>query len=228
MRKFQIALFALLCGCALPPKVSPPAAPPVPETAQARPYEHFEVVSSRVEIRVFRDGPMAQFGHDHVITSDALAGSIELREPRRDSGFTLKIPLDSLVVDDPATRSAAGAAFAKEVPQADREATRRNLLGTELLDATRQPVLSLRAEGLEGGPSEYLARVRVGIRGEERIVGVPVSVQVAGGRISVQASFRLRHADLGLTPYTVALGALRVRDDFEIDCRIEARRSPPT
>jgi hypothetical protein len=227
MRKFLIVLAALTCSCALPPKVVPPAAPP-PVAAPSGPYERYEIVASRIEIRVFRDGSMAQFGHNHLISSDALGGIIELRNPEHDTRFTLELPLASLVVDDPATRSAAGAAFAKEVPQADRDATRRNLLGTAVLDATRQPVLRLTAESLEGGPSEFLARVRVGMRGEERIIAVPLSVQFGDGKISVHANFRLRHADLGLTPYTVALGALRVRDDFEIDCRIEARRSPPT
>jgi len=228
MRKFLIVLAALTCSCALPPKALPPAAPPQPVAAPSGPYERYEIVASRVEIRVFRDGPMAQFGHNHLIISDALAGTIELREPQRDSGFTLELPLASFLVDDPAARAAAGAEFANEVPQADREATRRNMLGTSLLDASRQPVLSLKAEGLEGGPSEFLARVRVGMRGEERIIAVPLSVQFGDGKISVHASFKLRHADLGLTPYTVALGVLRVRDEFEIVCRIDAQRGPPT
>jgi hypothetical protein len=35
----------------------------------------------------------------------------------------------------------------------------------------------------------------------------------------------LRHADLGLVPFTVAMGVLSVRDDIVIDCRLEARRA---
>jgi len=227
MRKFLIVLAVLLGGCALPPKVPPPAAPAAPVAMPSGPYQGYEVVSSRVEIRVYRDGPMAQLGHNHLITSDALTGSIQLREPVRDSSFTLELPLASLVVDDPAARSLAGSEFAKAVPQADRDATRRNMLGTALLDAARQPVLRLTAESLEDAPQEYLARVRVGIRAEERIIGVPLSVQIDGDRLSVHASFKLHHADLGLTPFTVALGALRVRDDFDVDCRLEAQRTQP-
>jgi hypothetical protein len=169
---------------------------------------------------------MAQLGHNHLITSDALTGTIQLREPARDSSFNLELPLDSLVVDDPVARSTAGPEFAKEVPQTDREATRRNMLGPTVLDAGRQPVLSLTAQGLEGGPVDYLAQVRVGLRGEERIISVPLSVQFDDDRVSVQASFKLHHADLGLTPFSVALGALRVRDDLAIECRLEARRPP--
>lgn len=226
MRKFLIALLALLSGCALPPKALPPAAPSVPVVAPSGPYERYEIVTSRVEVRVYRDGPMATLGHNHLISSDALGGTIELREPLRDSRFTLELPLSSLVVDDPASRATSGTEFAKEVPQADRESTRDNMLGSSVLDAARQPVLRLMAEGLEGGPTEFLARVRVGLRGEERIIGIPLSVQIDGDRLSVHASFKLHHADLGLTPFTVALGAVRVRDDVEVECRLEAKRSP--
>ena len=227
MRKFPIALFALLFGCALPPKVPPVAAPSVAVAAPSGPYERYEVVASHVEIRAFRDGPMAQLGHNHLIISDALTGSIDLRDPVRDTRFTLELPLASLVVDDPALRSAAGTEFAKEVPQPDREGTRHNMLGPSVLDAARQPVLRLTAESMDGGPAEFLARVRVGLRGEERIIDVPLSVQISDGTIGVHASFKLRHADLGLTPFAVALGALRVRDEIEFDCRIDAERARP-
>ncbi|MGH8135120.1 MAG: YceI family protein [Steroidobacteraceae bacterium] len=227
MRKFLIALLAFLGACALPPKVPPPAAAAAPVTAPSGPYERYDVVSSHVEIRVYRDGPMAQLGHNHLIISDALAGTIDLREPASDSRFTFELPLDSLVVDDLAARSTAGAEFAKEVPEADREGTRHNMLGSSVLDAAHQPVLRLTAESLEGGPDEFVARVRVGLRGEERIISVPVSVEREDGKIGVHANFTLHHADLGLTPFTVALGALRVHDEIAIDCRLEARRSPP-
>lgn len=224
MRKFLIALMMLAAGCTLPPRVPPPPAAEAPVAVPAGPYQGYEIVSSRVEIRVYRDGPMAQLGHNHLITSDQLTGTIQLREPRTDSRFTLELPLDSLVVDDPAARVAAGPDFAKEVPPADREATRRNLLGKSVLDAGSQPVLRLRAESLQGGPVDYRARVRVALRGEERVIEVPLSLQQEDGQLHVRASFTLQHADLGLTPYVVALGALRVRDEFQVDCRLDARR----
>ena len=227
MRKFLIALFALLFGCALPPKVPPAAAPPVAVTVPSGPYERYEVVASHIEIRAFRDGPMATLGHNHLITSDALTGTIDLRDPASNTRFAFELPLASLIIDDPALRSTAGADFAKEVPQADREGTRQNMLGPSVLDAARQPVLRLSVDSLEGGPINFQAQVRLGLRGEERIIDVPLSVQISDGKIGVHASFKLRHADLGLTPFAVALGALRVRDEIEIDCRIDAERARP-
>lgn len=228
MRKFLIVLLALTSACALPPKVPPAAAPQVPAGAPSGPFERYDVVSSHVEIRVYREGAMAQLGHNHLISSDALKGSIQLRKPLSDSRFTLELPLESLVVDDPALRSRAGPDFAKEVPQKDRDGTRHNMLGASLLDAERQPVLRVTVDSLKGGPAEFVAQLRVGLRGEERVIAVPLSVQAGEGKLSAHASFKLHHADLGLTPFTVALGALRVRDEIEIDCRLEAKRGSAT
>lgn len=225
MRKFPPLILMLCAGCAAPPQVPPAAAPLPPRATGSLPHEAWEVVSSRLEIRVYRDGPMQQLGHNHVITSDALDGIIELRDPRPRTGFMLELPLASLVVDDPAARAGAGAEFAAPVPEQDRTGTVRNLLGPAVLDATRQPVLHLTADGITGGPADYTARVRIGLRGEERVIDVPLTASFESGRLRIHARMRLHHADLGLVPFSVALGALRVRDDIEVDCRLEARRA---
>jgi hypothetical protein len=225
MRKFLPSAALLLAGCAAPPPAPPPAAPPVTRAAAMQPFEGWDVVASRLEVRVYRDGPMMQFGHNHVITSDAFDGVIELRDPRTQSGFTLDLPLGSLVVDDATARAAAGVEFATPVPEKDREGTMQNLLGPWVLDAARQAILHLTADGISGGPGEYTARVRVALRSEERVIDVPLTVTFEGDRLRVHANLRLRHADLGLVPFSIALGALRVRDDIEIDCRLEARRA---
>ncbi len=224
MRKFLLPIVFLVAGCAVPPQVPPSAALPATHAAAKAPFEAWEIVTSRLEVRIYRDGPMQKLGHNHLITSNALAGVIELREPRTTSGFTLQLPLDSLVVDDSAARALAGPDFANPVPENDRIATRRNMLGEAVLDAARQALLRLTVDSLTGGPVKFEARVRVGLRGEERLVTVPLTVNFDGDRMRIQANLQLRHADLGLVPFTAALGALRVRDEFEIDCRLEARR----
>jgi hypothetical protein len=228
MRKFLVPVLLILAACAAPPQQPPPTAPPEPEAAPAPPAgpaEAWEVTGSRLEVRVYRDGPMAKFAHNHLVTSTAVTGRIELREPRTASTFRLELPLESLVIDDEQARAGAGADFAAPVPATDREGTRHNLLGEKLLDAARQPVLVMTADGIEGGPENYTVKLRVALRGEERVMTVPVTMAAAGASLNLHANLKLRHADLGLEPFTAGLGAIRVRDDFEIDCRLEARRA---
>jgi hypothetical protein len=225
MRKFLWPFMLLLAGCALPPKQPPAApAPEAPPAAGAiQPFESWTVVASHIEVRVYRDGPMQKLGHNHFIASDALEGSVALREPLTQSSFELQMPLESLIVDDPDARTGAGADFANPVPEKDREATRHNMLGDSMLDVAKHPVLRLTAEELSGESGSYQARVHVGLRGEERVVTVPFTLTIERGNLIAHANFKLTHADLGLVPFAVALGALRVRDDFEIDLRLEAR-----
>lgn len=227
MRKFLWPIVLLLAGCATAPREEAPrgeAPPPAPQAAvPAVPGAAWNVVASSLTVRVFRDGPMQKLGHDHLIVSDDVAGEIALREPATASSFVLRVPLESLVVDDAAARAAAGGPFAAPVPDRDAEGTRRNMLGAKLLDADRQPVMTLASEAVSGEAGHYEARVRVSLAGGEHVVTVPFTLEAGEGRLAAHAAFRLTHADLGLEPFTVALGALRVRDDFEVDLTLEAR-----
>ena len=229
MRKFLWPLMLLLAGCALPPREEvpppPPEAPAPPAAPKpAGPAESWHVVGSRLELRVYRDGPMQKLGHNHLITADSLMGEIGLRDPMTDTSFELRLPLESLVVDDEAARSAAGGDFAAPVPQKDRDATRHNMLDEKLLDAARQAEMRLVSESISGGPGDYEARVRVSLAGQEHVVTAPFTVSIEGARLTAHAAFRLTHGDLGLRPFMAALGALRVRDEFEVDLRLDARR----
>ena len=126
---------------------------------------------------------MAKFAHNHLVTSTGVTGRIELREPRTASTFRLELPLESLVVDDEQARAAAGEEFAAPVPEKDREGTRRNLLGEQLLNAARQPVLVMTADGIAGGPENFTVQLRVSLRGEERVVAVPVTMAAEGAKL---------------------------------------------
>jgi hypothetical protein len=224
MRKILWPLVPLaVAACAAPPREPAPSAPPVAPAAAVPGGEAWQVTGSRLIVRVYRDGPMQKLGHNHLITSDALAGEIRLREPLAGSRFALRVPLDSLVVDDADARARAGGEFAATVPDKDREATRRNLLGERVLDAVRQGEMRLTSESISGGPGNFEAQVRVSLAGTEHVVVAPFTVTVTDGRLVAHADLHFSHADLGLEPFTVALGALRVRDDFEVDLTVEAR-----
>ena len=220
-----ILLPLAVVACAAPQRGKEPAAPAAPvAAAPAAIAEAWQVTGSQFVVSVYRDGPMQPPGHDPLITSQAITGQVALREPLTDSRFDLRLPLNSLVVDDPEARNRAGGPFAAPVPDRDREATRRNLLGERVLDAARQGELRLTAESISGGPGRYEARVRVALAGQEHVVAAPFTVAVDGERLVAHADFSLTHAELGLEPFAVALGALRVRADFEVDVTVEARR----
>ena len=213
----------LLCSaCAAPPR--PAGEADAAGAAPAgRPVATLRVVASDVTVRVYRDGPLAQLGHNHVITSTAVAGQVVLRDPLAASSFSLSLPLDSLVVDDPLRRTAAGPDFPDNLTEADREGTRRNLLGPALLDTARFPVLHLDGVGLEETAGGYVATARIDAAGVSREIRVPVAVEWDGGELVARGSFVVTHAEIGLVPFSAALGALSVREEIEVDYRLVAR-----
>ena len=228
MRKFLWPVLVILAGCAVPPREEAPPAAPVPAgpaAAQpAAPGESWKIVASMLEVRVYRDGPMQKLGHNHLITSDKLTGEIVLRKPIAATSFELSLPLESLVVDDEKARAAAGGDFAAPVPAKDAEGTRHNMLGEKLLNAASFGVMKLTSESLSGEPGNYQAHVRVSLAGGEHVVAAPFSVTIEGDHLKAHSEFHLKHADVGLVPMTVALGAVKVRDDFEVSLTLEARR----
>jgi hypothetical protein len=230
MRKFLWPALLILASCAAPPREEvPPAVPvPVPAPPQAAqpvtPGESWKVVASHVEVRVYRDGAMQKLGHNHLITSDQLSGEILLRKPVTATSFELSLPLESLVVDDEKARAAAGGDFAAPVPAKDAEGTRQNMLGEKLLKAANFGVMKLASESLSGEPGRYQAQVRVSLAGGEHVVAAPFTVTIEGDHLKAHSDFHLKHSEVGLVPITVALGAVKVRDDFEVSVTLEARR----
>ena len=108
---------------------------------------------------------------------DALTGQIALGEPLTKTSFELSLPLESLFVDDEASRQSAGGIFAAPVPEKDREATRANMLGPKVLDAATQSAIRLTSESITGDAGQFEARVRVSLAGHESVVGL-------GGRLA--------------------------------------------
>lgn len=228
MRKFLWPILLILASCVTPPREEVPPAAPVPAPPQAAqpatPGESWKVVASHLEVRVYRDGAMQKLGHNHLITSDQLAGEILLREPLTATSFELSLPLESLVVDDAKARTAVGGDFSAPVPAKDAEGTRHNMLGEKLLNAASFAEMKLASESIAGEPGSYQAQVRVSLVGGDHVVTAPFTVTIEGDQLKAHADLHLTHADVGLVPITVALGALKVRDDFEVSLTLDARR----
>lgn len=218
-----VLIVALLAGCAAPPAPAPPVA--VSDTGAAW-YQRaaaagqqvlgVDAAHSLITIVVRRGGPMARFGHDHVVASRTLAGFVAPDAGRADLHFRL----DQMTVDEAALRSAAGLDT-----QPDAEAiagTRENML-KRVLDADRYPVVLLKVERLGSAGAGSLMRLGVTLHGVTRSVDVPVQIERTPRSISASGTLRLKQSDFGITPMSVFAGALIVQDEMELAFRIVAR-----
>ena len=176
-------------------------------------------------VRVYRGGTLASAGHNHVIASHDLSGSVYLPDDVVRSSFEVHLPVSTLTVDEAALRAAeASADFPPEVSEGAKGGTRHNMLGAALLDADQYPEIVLEALDLtaaDGGA--VLARILCTVRGGQHVISVPVRYQRGAGTLTLSGETRLRQSDLGLTPFSAMLGALQVQDEMRISFRILAR-----
>jgi len=226
-----VALATLvLGGCPLQPGAAnrPAGKAVVPPGGPAAPVgRRFDVVSaeSLLTIRVYRAGPLAAAGHDHLIASRQLTGSIYVPGDLTGTTFELHVPVDGMTVDEPSLRAREGPDFSAAVPDSARTGTRRNMLGPALLDAEHFAQIVLRSATI-GRPAQgaLQAQVSVEIRGARHTIRVPVRYQQGPDEVVASGELPLKQTDLGLTPFSALLGALQVRDEMRVRFRIVAHR----
>jgi hypothetical protein len=193
---------------------------------------------SLVLILIYRDGRMAALGHNHVIAVRELSGDIVLAADVTQSSWQLDFPVAALSVDEPQLRAAQGADFQSAVDQVAIAGTRDHMLGPALLDAASFPTIHLQSLQLQphsdaarSDGEDLLMTIRILVRDHSAELQLPVSLQRSGDELVASGEFDLTHAQLGLTPYSVALGALspggaaRRTDALKMTCQPDAGTS---
>jgi hypothetical protein len=216
----------LLIAIALLLLASAHASPPgFPDTfyrdALARGAVVYRIVpdTSLLVVHVHRAGLLSPFGHEHVVSTRELAGYV-LLPGRKEGRADIYFSAESLVVDDPAVREAAG--LEGTLPPGDVRATRRNML-EDTLDAEQHPYVQLHIEGVPHDFGVPLPTV-ITLRGEQRRFEIPVAVGLSEAGLVVSGQFSLRQSDFGITPFSAFGGTLRVADRIVIEFEIHAVR----
>jgi hypothetical protein len=192
-----------------------PSAPPAADTRGANVYE-VSSQSSQLSIYVFRGGKLSRLGHNHVLTSQHLAGRVWVHPEFARSGFELSFPVGQLVVDDPEARRAAGSDFPADIPQSDKDGTRKNMLKPEVLDGDRYPAVKVRSARVGGTLQAAQVTASITIKDQSREVAVPVQIAVQGAKLTASGEFDILQTQFGMKPFSVALGALEVQDRLHV------------
>lgn len=222
-----VALLVVISACRSPlVKPSLPVQPPIAQINAVPGATRYEVdgAASSVHILVYRGGAMARLGHNHVVSSSNVAGTLWLHADLSRSKLQVTMPVNSLSVDDAAMRATEGADFAAEVPQDAREGTRRNLLRTEVLDGEHFPYVTLQSTAISGTRAAPTLILRVTIKDVQREVIVPTHVKEDRNLLVATGQFEIKQSDFGITPFSVALGTLQVVDTLKIKFSLVARQ----
>jgi hypothetical protein len=233
LRAFAVGALSLLLS-ACPTGTRPPAqrpanvpALPTPDLSGAVVYA-VNAAESNVDVLVYRGGTLARLGHNHVMTSRALRGRVWIHPTLARSGFDLSFPVNELVVDDPEARQRAGGAakeFPPDIPQADRDGTRKNMLRAEVLDGERFATVKLQSVKISGTLQAPTIATRITIKDVSRDIEVPAAVAVEGTRVTARGAFDIEQTAFGIKPFSIGMGAMEVQNRLHIEFRVVANSS---
>lgn len=235
-RTFHQVLVCLLivvavsaCGPRTPPIMAPaagfPPDFPVAFYGAVPTASMYRVVPERssLALKVYRTGPLAALGHNHVIETHDVDGFVYLADDSTQSRADLFVTVAGLVVDDAAARVAAGPDFSTQPTAADIDGTRANMLGVKLLDAAQYPYVVVHVTPIRVEPQSAHVELSVTVHGQTAAVPVDAVWRRRGDELTIQANFTLTHAALGLEPFSAAGGMLRVADEIDIAVALVAK-----
>jgi hypothetical protein len=193
--------------------------------AIAKDAQRFRIVpgESRLVLLVYREGRMARLGHNHVISTNQLQGEVYVAARAQDSAAELRFAVADLQVDEPDLRTEFGDDFPGSLDDSAIAGTRSNMLSPKQLDAEVWPDIVLRTASISGAWPALTMDIQIALQGRVHRVQIPATVNVTGdGKLMATADFPLLQTELGLEPFSVMLGALRVRDQIDARLRISA------
>jgi polyisoprenoid-binding protein YceI len=234
-----LALLLAACGAPRPRHATPHPSESAPILNPPPAGRLYRIDESRSELRilVYRAGPLARLGHNHVMVNRSIRGEVNFGNVGAGAGsaagagnaagasvFSLEVPVAGFVVDDAQARREEGADFADPVPDDAKSGTLRNMLSTAVLDADEFP--SITVHNVATAPMDagagLLATVDISVAGHESTIDLPLKLQSDADSLSATGSVEIRQSVLGLKPYSLMLGALQVQDAMTIKFQIVA------
>lgn len=233
-----LAVSLLLAGCAGAPATPTGPAQPAHTSELAATYAALQATGggtwalnparSDVRIYAFRAGRAAAMGHNHVLTAPEFVGYFHRGTQAMGAMlFDLQFRLDQLILDDARLRATLGQGFASEMSDDAIASTRKNMLGTNGLQAQQFPWVRIRSLQIVGEAPKFAAQVAVELHGQTRAMWVALTTTGWPERLQVTGSLVLRQTDFGLQPFSVLGGLLAVEDAVVVDFALEGSRWSP-
>jgi polyisoprenoid-binding protein YceI len=180
---------------------------------QAPGLYRIDPAASKVEIHVFRSGFLSALGDNHRIALRRLTGTAEGDSVK---GWKVHVVGEtaSLGVLDP------------DSSPSTREEVQRTMLGPEQMDVQRFPKIEIEstAARLAKDKQTWTLETDLTLHGVTRQVDFPIAWNQAGDTLHVTGKKSLRLRDFNIEPINRGLGAVKVRNDFEVDYDIALRR----
>lgn len=192
-------------------------APPSPSGSAATPSEppyRIDLRKSQLFVQAEAGGVLAAFAHDHKFQAHSFGGTVSVPGKVLQSGMLdLSILAESLTLVDKVSEDDR-----KEIEGSMRE---------KVLETSKFPKISFRTVGVTVESStDSVSQLKVvgnlWLHGVGHKITFPVAVALKGDALRATGSVKLRQTDYGMSPYTAAIGTIRVKDEVTISFDIVA------
>jgi polyisoprenoid-binding protein YceI len=179
-----------------------------------------DAATSQILIQVGKAGMFGFAGHAHEVAATDVRGRITF-DPAdlARTGIRLEFPAAALRVTG------------KDEPPADVVEVQKVMQSASVLDAARFPAIVFTSRRVAialqtAGSADVVVEGDMTLHGVTRPMQIRASVLLdAGGRLTARGSFVLKQSDFGMVPVTAAGGAIRVKDELDIQFVFRTRPS---
>jgi polyisoprenoid-binding protein YceI len=174
-----------------------------------------------------KSGLFSFAGHEHAILATKWTVEESLDPSNlKASAVSIKIPAASLVIDSAEARKIAGLGSG---PGADDvRKIQERMLGPSVLDAQNYPSITFTTKSVEVmSGSELRMTGQFQLHGQTHELRVPLRYAwTRDGELDVSGQFTVKQTDFGIMPESVAVGAVKVKDEVRI--RFQVSMTPTT
>lgn len=175
-----------------------------PRAADTSSARSIDTERSVLTVRVYKAGAFSAFGHDH-----------EIRAPIQKGAFD-----EGKATVDFAVNSRALRVLDSDGSDKDRAEIQATMLGPKVLDSDKFPEIRFRStEVTRVSEGRWTVHGALALHGQTRPVKIDVERQAGRYR----GSARLRQTEFGITPVTVAGGAVKVKDEVRVEFEVVGR-----
>lgn len=160
-----------------------------------------------LHLRTGVEGKAARMGHNLLISVDAWDATVEFKG-KEPTGVDLTAQLVSIDVID-------GHGGAKPLTNDDRGRIRSNALTS--LNEAEFPTVTFAAADLRPSADGYDVVGDLTIAGVTKQLAAVITTSDEGDQWRVATSVTVKQTDFGITPHSAMMGALRLRDEVEIE-----------
>jgi polyisoprenoid-binding protein YceI len=173
---------------------------------------------SHVTILVGKAGMLSFAGHIHEVVAPAVRGRVTF-DPTDWPHASVSLEFDAA-----ALRVTGKGEAASNVPKVER-----TMLGEQVLDVRRFPTIAFQSRRVSvafsaAGVAALTIDGDMTLHGKTRPLTVRANATVdTSGRVTATGSFTLKQTDFDMVPVTAAGGAIRVKDELDIQFVLKAR-----